>query len=155
MTVAPRALWLAESLLGVYRVDLQTDRVVARIRIPVNAGSLDSTQIFLGAGKVLVVGTESAGTVLTNRNGLARLDPKSNRVEGVTPLPSGPLAVTFGKGSLWVARFDGSTVERIDPASGKVVDRIHARIGMALAVVGDRLWTASANGTIRQIGNSS
>jgi len=69
----------------------------------------------------------------------------------VTPLPPGDLAVAFGRHSLWVGRVGGSTVERIDPGSGRVVGRLPARVGTALAVAGGKLWTASRDGTIRQI----
>jgi streptogramin lyase len=151
ITVGPGAVWLAESLAGVYRIDPRTNHVIARIRIPLAAGSLDAEQIVLSGGKVLAIGAKTSANMLTGRNGVARIDPQRNRVEAVTPLPSGPLAVTVGQGSLWVARVGGSSVERVDPRTGKVVARIRGQIGTALAVAGGYLWTASREGTIRKL----
>jgi hypothetical protein len=65
----------------------------------------------------------------------------------------GRLAVTFGKGSLWVARAGGSQVERIGPSTGKVISRLHPHAGIELAVVGSGLWTITQTGTIHQLGN--
>jgi streptogramin lyase len=152
ITVGPGAVWLAESLAGVYRIDPRTNHVSARIRIPLAAGSLDAEQIVLSGGKVLAIGAKTSADTLTGQNGVARIDPQHNRVEAVTPLPSGPLlAVTVGQGSLWVARVGGSSVERVDPRTGKVVARIRGQIGTALAVAGGYLWTASREGTIRKL----
>jgi streptogramin lyase len=98
-----------------------------------------------------VVGAWTQGRTLTGGNGLARLDPRRNRVHHVTPLPSGQLATAFGEGALWVARVGGSSVERIDPSTGRVSDLLHAKAGSALAFAGGRLWTADRNGTIRRL----
>jgi hypothetical protein len=152
VAVGARAVWLAESLAGVYRIDPRTNRVVARIHVPLSAGRFDAERVVPAAGKVLVVGGTTSANVLTNRNRLARIDPLRNRVDAVTPLPSGPLAVTFGEGSLWVAPFGSSTVDRVDPRTGKLVARFRGEIGTALAVAGGNLWTAFPNGTLRQLG---
>jgi streptogramin lyase len=143
MAVDARGVWSAESLAGVYRVDQQTNRVSAKIRVPLTTGKFDAVQVFPLAGQVLALGVETSGGTLTQRNVLARIDANHKRVEGTTSLPSGPLVATTGAGSLWTARLGGSTVERIDPRTGRVVARIRARVGNALAVAGDHLWTAS------------
>lgn len=110
-------------------------------------GSLAVNRVLLVGGEVLAVGDWTAGTVLTNADALARISPRSGRLEGVTPLPAGgPLVVTAGAGWLWVARAGGSTFERIDPHMGKVV---------ALAVADGRLWTVTRDGTLRRLRNSS
>ena len=54
-------------------------------------------------------------------------------------------------GALWVGRVGGSSVERIDPSTGRVSGRLLAKVGTALAVAGGRLWTADRNGTIRRL----
>jgi streptogramin lyase len=89
--------------------------------------------------------------VLTQRNVLARIDASHNRVRGVMPLPAGQLVATTGEGSLWVARLGGSTVERIDPRTGRVIARLRAQVGTALAVARDHLWTASSSGLVYRL----
>jgi len=148
------AVWVAADLAGVYRINPRTSRVRARIRITRAGGSLAVNEILLAGGEVLAVGGWTAGTVLTNANALARISPWSGRLEGVTPLPAGgPLAVTVGAGSLWVARAGGSTVERIDPHTGKLVARYRDAVGVSLALAGGRLWTVSRDGTLRRLRN--
>jgi streptogramin lyase len=142
-------VWSAEGLAGVYRVDQQTNRISAKIRVPFPTGQFDAVQVFPLAGQVLALGVETSGGTLTQRNLLARIDANHNRVEGITSLPSGRLVATTGAGSLWVARFGGSTVERIDPHTGRVVARLRARAGTALAVAGGHLWTVSPRGVVR------
>lgn len=148
MAVGAGALWVSESLAGVYRVDPAINRVVARIHFGPPTARLVANRLLFASGSVLAVGGWTQGGAFTRRNGLARIDPSRNRVSSVTPLPSGPLAVAFGEGSLWVARARGSHVERIDPGTGKIVSHLRADIGTALAVAGGRLWTTGQDGTI-------
>jgi len=152
IAVADGAVWLAEGLGGVYRVDPSTNRVSARIRIGPPTGRLAVDRPLVGGGKVLAVGSWTRGDVLTGRRGLARIDPRRNRLEAVTPLRSGPLAVAFGKGSLWSARVGGSTVERIEARTGKLVGRFRADDVRALAVAGGAVWIATRDGTIGRLG---
>ncbi len=132
------AIWITESLAGLYRVDVATNRVVARIHVGPLSGRLVPTRLLFARGAILAVGIWTQGGVSTRRNGLARIDPTRNRVIAVTQLPSGPLAVAYGKGSLWVARIGGSSVDRVDPSTGRLLRRFDSRIGVALAVAGQR-----------------
>jgi streptogramin lyase len=154
LAVSREAVWVGEDLLGVYRVNPRTDRVVAKIGIGTPGARLGTDQLFAGTNTLLVVGNRTRANVLTTRNGLARINPARNQVKGVTPLPSGRLAVTFGKGSLWAAHAGASQVERIDPNTGKVVGRLHAHVGIGLAVVGSELWTITRTGTIQRLSGS-
>ena len=151
VAVGAGGVWLAESLAGVYRVDQRTNGIGAKIRVPLAAGGFDAVQVFPMTGHVLALGAKTSGNVLTHRNLLARIDANQNRLEGVTRLPSGQLVATLAKGSLWVAQFGGSTVERLDPRTGRVVARFRAQVGTALAVAGGHLWTASPRGVVRQL----
>lgn len=144
-------VWSAESLAGVYRVDQRANRISAKIRVPLPTGQFDAVQVFPLAGHVLALGVKTSGGALTQRNLLARIDADNNRVQGTTSLPSGQLVATTGAGSLWVARLGGSTVERIEPRTGRVVGRFRARAGAALAVAGGHLWTVSTRGVVRQL----
>jgi streptogramin lyase len=140
------AVWVGEALLGVYRVDRRRHRVAARIRISHKGIGRSANRLFVGGGKLFVF----AGRSGSYENVLARIDPGRNRVEAVTPLPPDPLVATFGMGSLWVGRFGGSHVLRID-ARTTAVSRHRGRVGVALAVAGGRLWTATRNGLIRPV----
>jgi hypothetical protein len=156
MAVAPGAVWLAEGLAGVYRIDPLTNRVSARLHIRVaglSDGQLNAEQVFVGRRTVLAIGAKAVGTVATTSYGLARIDPTRNHVGAISPLPSGPggLAVTFGSGSLWVARVGGSTVERIDPETGRVIASVPAAVGNVLALAGGHLWTSSGDGRIVEL----
>lgn len=151
IAVSADAVWVAESLLGVYRVDPRANRVSARIRIGPRTGRFAVDRPLVGGGTVFAVGSWTRGDVLTGRRGLARVDPARNRLKVVTPLPSGPLAVTFGKGSLWSAVVGGSAVERIEADTGKVIGRFSTDDVSALAVAGGHVWTATRDGTIRRL----
>lgn len=63
----------------------------------------------------------------SQKRGLVRIDARRNRVQSITPLPSGPLVIASGQGSLWVARLGGSSVER---ATGKVTGRFALRLAL-------------------------
>ncbi len=152
MAVGPQAVWLGESLAGVYRVDLRTNRVAARIRVPLARGRFDAEEVIRCGRNVLVLGNGTMGGVITNRFYLAKVDVLRNRAEVVAPLPAEPYSVTCGAGSLWLGRSGSSTLERIDPRTGKVVGRRTVRIGTSLAFAGGRLWSAFPDGTVRQLG---
>ena len=141
-----RDVWVGESLLGLYRVSGQTNRVVARIQVGPTSGRLVPTRLFAAVGELLAVGEWADGNTLTNRNGFARIDRRHNRVEAITALPPGPLATTYGNGSLWLGRLGSTVLERIDPDSGRVLRRYPAHIGIALAFAGGHVWTASRQG---------
>lgn len=145
------SVWLAESLAGVYRVDERAKRIAAKIRVPLAAGKFDATEIFPTAGRIVALGVKTSGGALTQRNVLARIDPNRNQVEGITSLPSGQLVATTGAGSLWVAPVGQSTVERLNPRTGRVLTRFRAQVGTALAVAGGHLWTSSAGGVISRL----
>ncbi|MBD0329276.1 MAG: hypothetical protein ICV64_04150 [Thermoleophilia bacterium] len=151
LAVARDAVWIAGGR-RVYRIDPRTDRVVARIRIGRVLAYVSARWVALGGGRALAVGSRVRGVASTDEQVLARIDPRTNRVLGVTPLPRGRLAVAFGRGSLWVGRSASGRLQRIDPRTGQVVAEIAAPVGTALAVVGGRVWTAYANGTVRAIG---
>ena len=119
--VAARSLWLVDDKAGeVVRIDLRTGRELARIR----RLGIDSGQPFFltgaGAGSVWVY--SEAGAV-------ARIDPGSNRVTALVPLPGarpggpagrgflfgGPTA--FAGGAVWIANPAG--LYRVDPAANR------------------------------------
>jgi streptogramin lyase len=151
ITTAPGSVWLSESLLGLYRVSTKTNRVVARIPTGPASGRLVAVRLLPAGRRLLAVGEWTNAGTLTNRNGLARLDPAANRVEAVTPLPPGQLTTAYGGGSLWVGRVNDTLLEQIDPANGTVLRRLQTRVGVALAVAGGSLWTIFRDGTLHRL----
>lgn len=69
MATAPGTVWLSESLLGLYRVSTQTNRVVARIRIGPAGGRFVAVQLVPAGKRLLAVGEWTNAGTLTNRNG--------------------------------------------------------------------------------------
>jgi hypothetical protein len=62
-------VWVGESLLGVYRVDLRTDRVVWRRRIGPAGGRLAVDELIAAGGRLLAIGIRTKGNVATERRG--------------------------------------------------------------------------------------
>lgn len=151
MVAGNDTVWLSESLLGVYRVNATANRVVARIRIGPSSGRFVAVGLYAARDRLLAVGGWTSGGAFTNRNGLALVDAARNRVQSVTALPPGQLTSAYGAGALWVARVGGSSVERIDPHTGRVIDEFDAGIGMMLAAAGGHLWTAFRDGTVQRL----
>lgn len=151
IAVGRRAVWVGEGLLGVYRVNTATNRVASKVQLGHPSALLSPDQLIMGDGRLFAVGTWTKNNVATTRRGLARIDTARSRLLSVTPLPHGPLAITFGRHSLWVGQVGGSEVERIDASNGNVIERLRANVGTALAFVDGRLWTSTRDGAIRPI----
>jgi streptogramin lyase len=151
ITAAPNAVWLSESLLGIYRINTKTNKVVARLAVGPAGGRLDPIQLIPTDTQLLAIGQWTNAGTLTNRNGLARVDSTRNRVEAVTPLPAGQLTSAYAAGSLWVGRVNATTLTQIDSHSGKTLRQLHVRVGRMLAFAGGALWTALGDGTLQQV----
>jgi DNA-binding beta-propeller fold protein YncE len=151
IATAPGTVWLSESLLGLYRVDTHTNRVVARIPIGPPEHRFVPVQLITTGRRLLALGEWTNGGTATNDNGLARLDRRSNRVASVTGLLPGQLTAASGGRSLWVGRVNSHTLDQIDPASGKVIRRLHSHVGVELAFAGRQLWTISHNGNLERV----
>lgn len=80
------------------------------------------------------------------------VDPDAIRVVETIEVGSGPAAIVFGHGSVWVANADDSTVSRIDPVTKRVVKVIGVASPVDLAVSSDAVWVASGiEGTVSRI----
>jgi hypothetical protein len=69
-------------------------------------------------------------------------------VIGLTRLPRAPLVSACARRTLWIGRSGTARLEAIDTASGRVVRRVHHRVGVLLAVAAGRVWTAFRDGEI-------
>ena len=151
VTATLKEVWLSEGLLGIYRISIKTNKVVARLPVGPAGGRFDPVQLIPADTQLLAIGQWTNAGTLTNRNGLARVDSTRNRVEAVTPLPAGQLTSAYGAGSLWVGRVNATTLTQIDPGNGKTLRQLRVRVGRMLAFAGGALWTAFGDGTLQQV----
>jgi glutamine cyclotransferase len=95
----------------VYRLDLKSGRIVAKIKVPHVVGEAGSA---VGEGGVwLITGTDE----------VSRIDAKTHEVHSFEVAFSvGAVAVGFG--SVWATIWEEGTVQRIDPDTGEVVATI-------------------------------
>jgi YVTN family beta-propeller protein len=101
---------------------------------------------------VLALGGGSVGLASIAPNSLARIDPRTNRVNAEIPVGSRPAAVVSGYGSLWVANLDDATVTRVDVRRGRIVRTIStvaAPTGVAAGA--GAVWAVGADGIVRRI----
>jgi hypothetical protein len=145
MVARGREVWVSESLAGVFVIDGAGDRVVARVRVGTAARRLD-----VGA-RIAALGAWSRFGTLTGENGLALIDPQTHRVERTVPLPRGRLIAAGDGRRLLVAVAGGTSIERIDPATGALAGRIRARVGVSLVASGGRVFTAFGDGALVRV----
>lgn len=137
MVTGGGALWVANlSLKEVERVDVSTNRVVARIPMP-------------GVPAFLTYGFDSIWVGITvNYKGasLVRLDAKTNRIVAKLALrPNDPEgSVTASTDSIWMVTADGF-LSRIDPATNAVRQKIRVAAGSAVPAYGSGVvWVTSS-----------
>ncbi len=88
----------------VSRIDPRTNRVIGSIPL---SGNSDYRDVAAGGGGVWV--TDSGRRTVT------RIDPATDEVVATIPLPTSPIGVATGFGSVWVSLLD--RLVRIDPAT--------------------------------------
>lgn len=137
-------LWVAADT-AVSRIDVQTNKVTNVIPLPGarGSGSVNGGYLYGNYGAFL-----NGKLWVSNPVGLFEVDPATNTAKllpiQIKPLSvGGDLQVAAGAGSLWLRTSDHS-VARIDPASGKVVQRYAATGGGGGVAVGyGSLWVAN------------
>jgi YVTN family beta-propeller protein len=104
------SVWVG-SRFAVDRLDLETGRPQAHIRLP-----FEATDIVVG----------ESGVWLTDETSdrLWHIDPKLNAVATAIPVGQGPSGVAVGAGAVWVASADG-TVSQVDPGADRVIRTIN------------------------------
>jgi DNA-binding beta-propeller fold protein YncE len=136
-TASERAVWMASRTQNVLtRIDPGTGKAVATLAVPT-----DPTSVASGAGAIWVCSLQG-GTL-----GLTRVDPQTNQIVAHIDIGNSQgyqcSWVQFQTDMLWVVAFDTQTqrmdvLERIDPATNRVVATIHLQ--------GDDLQTPVAIG---------
>jgi multiple sugar transport system substrate-binding protein len=156
IAVAPGALWLDALALAtreevIVRIDSATSEVVARVSAGPPNGSF-GTLLGVGLGSVW----------LLNNKSLRRIDPRTNTIAATLPtdfvtLPAPDREqgddIVAGEGAIWFLSVQDGSVSRIDPASGRIVDRVGiGRVPTGLVLGGGALWAASGReGTVTRI----
>jgi class 3 adenylate cyclase/streptogramin lyase len=102
------ALWVAHGARGnLSRVDPQFKRASEPIQVT-DAPSSQRADVAVGPGAVWAAFGDST---------LVRVDPRDARVVGRGFTSSAPGGIAVGSGSVWVANFGGSSVERFSPVT--------------------------------------
>jgi hypothetical protein len=172
------AVWVTSGQANgvVYRVDPATNRVTAAISVPggafgivVATGTVWVTQFVPGPGVVAridahtnkllsPVGVPSMpGTIrygldalwVTSGSGVCRIDPRSGAV--TRPLGSVGNVMAVGAGSLWgtfATSANEAGVQRVDPATGRVVATITIPYGVLMRFGLGTLWVAQDASTV-------
>jgi virginiamycin B lyase len=131
------------------RYDAETGAVEARIAVPRPGGG-----VVVGHGAVWVTGARAAE--------LYRIDPARNRLVATTPIYAGSHEIAADAAAIWIAHNPGGitdryvVVERVDPASGKVVARIATGIedlksAADIATGGGFVWLITRGGAVAKI----
>jgi ABC-type oligopeptide transport system substrate-binding subunit/streptogramin lyase len=119
----------------VARVDLETRRVTASVSLPWASGG----RIAGGGGSVWV--TEGFGTAVARID--ARTGTLADRFEVARRRSVEESSIAFGAGSVWLTR--GRSVARVDPGSGRALERIAISQPATLVVFVDgAVWVASS-----------
>lgn len=154
----PRLRELEQAIL---RQDPELDAGLPRLRPPAVLRRRRG-RVLLGAGVGLLAAIAVAtALVLTRGNGTPRqatpgsvavVDPKAGRVVDTIQVGSGPAAIVYGHGSVWVANAEDETVSRIDPETRKVARVIGVASPVDLAVGADAIWVAGGiDGSVSRI----
>jgi hypothetical protein len=168
------SLWVVGELT-LYRYDLATRRLTARVPLPglalvLSRGVLWAANLTEGptfiygidgrSGTVrskqpgdseivgLAAGSAAVWAVSHDRRTLLRVDPRSGRVTRRTKVSSDPHGVAFGSGVVWVALYHQSTIAGVDPRRGRILGPpIHTGFPTELmASAGGRLWAIPSVG---------
>jgi len=145
MATTADAMWLGMHGTGtVYRVDPQTNRVVAKVTFPGQAASAIAST----GGSVWV------GRCKFGDTGVVRIDPATNAVAMTIEGPSA-CGVAIDADAVWVTDTTHDSVWRISSRTNTVVAKIPLGAGsfpQAIATGFGAVWIAnSANGTVARI----
>ncbi len=117
------------------RIDSRTNRVLSKTRI-----GFGSCGIGAGAGSLWVEDT-SSGT-------LSRVSVKTRKRTAIH-VGSQPYDATFAYRAAWVTSHGDSSVDRVDPASNRVVKRFPLELATGVVGAFGSVWAAGADGVLR------
>ena len=173
LVATANAVWVANTLnASVSKIDIATDRVVARIpvgsepagiaagdgsvwvadegdgtvyRLDEQTGAQVAAPIPVGNGPTGIAFGDGAAWVVNSTDGtLSRIDAQSNSVTAVIPVGQGPQDVAVGPRRVWVSDEYGNAIAQVDPVKLAVVNTTNTNSApLGLALAGDRLWVAT------------
>jgi len=127
------SVWmLTDDRVTLSRVDPDTNRVVAELRLPPKCSSLAAAE-------------GSLWVTCTAENKVLRINPLTNLVTKTIEVSSGPRALAFGEAAVWVLCETDGKVSRIDPKTDKVIATVDLGVPKAtgdIAVGGGSIWVA-------------
>lgn len=130
LAYADGAMWVVDSPRSIVRVDVTTNRVVARLNLPKAASGVAYAP---GSVWVSCVGS----------NVVVRIDTAANRVVATVPVPPRPFELAADSSSVWVASLESATLTRLDPATNRASRTLHTdRWAQAIAIGTHSLWAA-------------
>ena len=142
-TAATAAISLRPSALTV--LNASTRRVVRRINLGVRVPTADTSA-------TIAFTKRAAWVLLGPQQRLVRIDLATHRPSRAIRLPWPAGAMTATPDAVWVAQDTGTGIWRIDPASGRVAQRVELRGGQSdggLAYGDGSLWLESGPGVVR------
>ena len=96
---------------------------------------------------VAVILSKSTGRVRVAPNSVAVINARTNALVAAIPVGTGPGAIAYGSGSLWVANQDDRTVSRVDPGTLQTLQAIS--VGQltptGIAASTGQVWVAAAD----------
>jgi virginiamycin B lyase len=133
LSAGEKGIWLSDDH-ALHRLDPATGKPVAKV--PVRQGPCEASDAGLG----------SVWTATCNTRGLAKIDPKTNRVAAhvrlaIPLVQDGEASIGVGANSVWVVvdgpNCDACRVARVDPKHMKVIATVPVSEGAAAVRFGD------------------
>jgi YVTN family beta-propeller protein len=135
-----RTVWFgSRSSKDVVRIDAESLAVERRLPLPGSSSSF----LAVGAGSLWVVHSAISPPRGDQREPTSRVSLATGRLEAEFDTGSAPLFVAYGLGAAWVLNFGDSTLTRIDPENGSMLDFPVGHLASALAVGFRSVWVGS------------
>jgi len=97
-----------------------------------------------GASGTIAVATDGTTVWAAGDGSILRIDAATNKVERLAaPTQSDDTTMAFADDGLWVTRWAGGHLYRLDPRTGEVLLSVDVPAPVRIAIVGDDLWVGS------------
>lgn len=149
-------IWVAENVLGVYKIDPINGTIVSQFPVERSGGQRLAVQSVQSLGGLIwVTGSWADPTVdetghgdftATNDTAIVSIDPITGKVVSVTSTDGTGLIPS--ENSLWIVSADGRHTSRLDAHSGRIVRAGVRASGKIIAIGGGHLWSLDVNGRL-------